>query len=83
MPAKRFKISDRPCLRLSRILSLRPPRMASAIPAAYEQALKAYSIDDTSMLLVSVGDPRPSLRFGHARSVISHPARRAGLWRAL
>ena len=33
-PAKRFKISDRRCLRLSRILSLRPPRMASAIPAA-------------------------------------------------
>jgi hypothetical protein len=30
----------------------------------YEQALKAYGIDDTSMLLVSVGDPpsQPTLR---------------------
>ena len=37
----------------------------------YEQALKAFGIDDTSMLVVSVGrSPCPSLRFGHARSVI-------------
>ena len=34
MPAKRFKILGRRCLRLSRILSLRPPRMASATPVA-------------------------------------------------
>ena len=32
--------------------------MASAIPGClYEQVLKAYGIDDTSMLVVSVGDP--------------------------
>ena len=38
----------------------------------YEQALKAFGIDDTSMLFVSVGrdPPAPSLRFGHASSVI-------------
>ena len=49
----------------------------------YEQALKAFGIEDMSMLVVSVGRdlPRPSLCFGHARSVIKrarvHP--RAGL----
>ena len=37
----------------------------------YEQALKDFGIDDTSMLFVSVWrSPSPRLRFGHARSVI-------------
>ncbi len=38
----------------------------------HDEALKAFGIDDTSMLFVSVGPPAPgsSLRFGHASSVI-------------
>jgi len=38
----------------------------------HEQALIPFGIEDMSMLVVSVGrdPPRPSLCFGHARSVI-------------
>ena len=37
----------------------------------HEQALIPFGIEDMSMLVVSVGDPpHPSLRSGHARSVI-------------
>ena len=65
MPAKRFKISALPCLRLSRIGSLTSPKMASAIPhRLYEQALKAFGVERYVDTFVSVGDPRspPSLR---------------------
>ena len=71
MPANRFEISALPCLRLSRIGSLTAAKNGERDPARlYEQALKAFGIDDTSMLFVSVGrSPAPSLRFGHARRV--------------
>ena len=40
----------------------------------YEQALIIFGIEDLSMLLISVGDPPPpSLRYGHACSVIMSP----------
>ena len=47
-------------------------RLVGRDPAhLHEQALLALGIEETSMLVVSVGDPpHPSLRSGHARSVI-------------
>ena len=62
MPANHFKISALPCLRLSRIGSLTFAKNGERDPARlYEQALKVFAIDDTSMLFVGVGDhPLPA-----------------------
>jgi hypothetical protein len=59
---------DRACKSLQNFGSAVPPIIANLIIAAakngerdpgrlYEHVLKAYGIDDTSMLVVSVGDP--------------------------
>jgi hypothetical protein len=74
---------DRACKSFRNFGSFAPAIIADRIIAAakngerdparlYEQVLKAYGIDETSMLLVKrrPRSPRPSLRFGHASGVI-------------
>jgi len=74
---------DNACKSLQNFGSAVPEIIANRIIAAakngerdsarlYEQALKVFGMDDTSMLVVSVGrdPPRPNLRFDHASSVI-------------
>ena len=46
---------------------LQPPRMASAISVRlYEQALKVFGMDDTSMLVISVGAEGPHVNINYA-----------------
>ena len=72
---------DRACKSLRNLGSAVPEIIAYRIIAAakvgerdparlYEQVLKAYGIDDTSMLLVSVGRDRPV----PAYASVTHPA---------
>ena len=72
MPANRCEISglSAPAIIADRIITA--AKNGERDPARlYEQALIPFGIEDMSMPLVSVGGPpRPSLRFGRARSVI-------------
>ncbi|MGC2435540.1 MAG: hypothetical protein WA478_02375, partial [Pseudolabrys sp.] len=72
---------DRACKSLGNLGSAVPEIIAYLIIKAaktgerdparlYEQVLNAFSIEDMSMPVVSVGSDLPVLRFGHARSVI-------------
>ena len=60
MPANRFEISGLPCLTIIANLIIAAAKNGERDPARlYEQALKAFGIDDTSMLFVSVGRDLP------------------------
>jgi hypothetical protein len=59
MPANRPEISGLTRLGSSPIRLSQLPKLASDAARLYEQALKAFGIDDTSMLFVSVGSERP------------------------
>ena len=60
MPANRFEIWGLPYLRSSQIVIIQAAKTGERDPARlYEQALKTFSIDDMSMLVVSVGSDLP------------------------
>ena len=73
MPANRFEILGLlvPCVRSSQSGLLTAAKNGERDPARlHEQALKAFGIDDTSMLFVSVG-PQPPVP---AYALVTHAA---------
>ena len=60
MPANRFEISGLPCLQIIANFIIAAAKDGERDPARlYEQALKAFGIDDTTMLVASAGRDLP------------------------
>ena len=68
MPAKRFKISWSAVPAIIADLIIAAAKNGERHPGRlYEQVLKAYGIDDTSMLFVSVGSDLPVPAYAWSR----------------